>query len=270
MKFLILIIFSFSFNFLFSQAPDSNLVLIEGGKFKMGYRHGEIDEKPVHIVKLDDFYLSKYETTNGQFCDFLNSEGNQVENNAFWILLSGKWREEKCRIYIEDSIFKVEEGFENYPVTFVSWYGANAYCKWKGGRLPTEAEWEYSAKGGKSRNEITLLNIKESANFNLNSNKKINKVGSLKPNSLEIYDLYGNLTEWTNDWYSEKYYKHSERNNPKGPEKSDMKSTRGGSWYNSSESLTPSNRRAASPNLNNITIGFRIVYSVDEKQSVKK
>ncbi len=247
---------------IYSQ-PDTVLVFIEGGKFKMGNKNGSEDEKPVHSVKLDDFYISKFEVTNQQFAEFLNAKGNQVENNSFWLLTSGKWREQNCRIHLEDSVYKVEVGFENYPVTYVSWYGANAYCKWKGGRLPTEAEWEYVAKGGKKSLDLSYLNLINYAVFSENSENKVNRVGTKQPNLLNIYDLYGNLAEWTNDWYSPEYYNKKEKNNPKGVIISDMKVTRGGSWYNSSETINSTNRKGASPNLNNITIGFRIVYDCE-------
>jgi formylglycine-generating enzyme required for sulfatase activity len=248
-----------------SQIPDTGLVLIEEGKFLMGNKFGDTDEKPVHKVKIDDFYIGKYEVTNSQYAEFLNSEGNQNEQNAYWILLSGIWEEEKCRIFLDDSIFKVENGYENYPVTYVNWYGANAYCKWKGGRLPTEAEWEYVAKGGKFKNDTSHLNLDYHAIYKLNSLEKVNQISTRQPNSLGIFDLYGNLSEWISDCYSENYYKNSVKKNPQGYEKSNMKVTRGGSWYNNSETLTPTNRRGAPPNYNNITIGFRIAYSIDEK-----
>lgn len=259
-----LILFYFFLNIIpiFSQAPDTGLAFIEGGKFRMGNKQGESDENPVHTVILDDFYIGKYEVTNSQFAEFLNENGNKVEHNSIWILLSGNWRDEKCRIYFEDSVFKVEEGYENYPVTFVNWNGADAYCKWKGGRLPTEAEWEYVAKGGNLKNDSSEFFLDEFAVYKNNSEDKPAQVGSKKASVLGIYDLFGNMTEWTTDWYNENYYKTSVKENPQCSETGDMKVIRGGSWYNSSEMISATNRRGAAPNFNNITIGFRIAYSI--------
>ncbi len=233
---------------------DTNLIFIKGGSFKMGNNNSQIDEKPKHKVKINDFYISKYEITNNEYAVFLNEKGNQIEANSIWIFLDGNWRDEKCRIYQKDSTFFVEKGYENYPVCFVSWYGANAYCQWRGGRLPTEAEWEYVANSQKKLQE----KINEIAIYKENSGAKINKVGTKKPNILGVYDIYGNMSEWCSDWYSTDYYKESPRKNPKGAGIGQMKVKRGGSWYCNSKNISPTNRKASNPNKNNVTIGFRI------------
>jgi len=232
---------------------DSGLVFIEAGKLKIGNKKGETDEKPAHKVKLSAFYISKYEITNAEFVVFLNSNGNKIENNSLWINTKGKWNNISCRITEKNNKFIIEKGFENYPVNFVSWYGASAYCKWKGGRLPTEAEWEYAA------NNITE-DIDKYAWYKSNANRNLYAVGQKKPNKFGLYDMQGNQWEWCADWYRPDYYKKKEKKNPQCKEKADFKVIKGGSWANNKSMLRISNRNARKPNSNKVNIGFRIVY----------
>ncbi len=246
---------------------DSRLVFIKGGHIKMGNRNGEIDEQPSKKIKIKSFYIGKYEVSNYEFIDFLNANGNQFEGNTIWTNLNGQWDNLKCHIYLKDSIFKVENGFEKYPVNFVSWFAANAYCKWKGGRLPTEAEWEYAAKVGslnKKNWNKTDSTIDDYAWHKLNSGNKWHQSGEKKPNGAGLYDILGNLWEWCNDYYREDYYKTRPNKNPSGPKSGDYRVIRGGSWTNGPEMLSTSNRNALNPNSNKINLGFRIVYDIKE------
>lgn len=263
--FIRLIIFFITINSVFSQ--NNSNVFVKGGSFLMGtFLSKSKDERPIHRIKLSDFYIGKYEVSNSEFALFLNAKGNFSNQHYTWINLKGKWRNEKCRIFFQDSIYKVEKGYENHPVLFVSWYGANAYCNWNGGRLPTEAEWEYAALGG-SKSKKYVFSGSDIANkcaiFKDNSNEKIHNIATKKPNELGIYDMSGNLSEYCSDWYSENYYKKSTRNNPKGPDSGNYKVYRGGSFYTEKQSLYIKNRKGIAPNENNITIGFRIVYDIN-------
>jgi formylglycine-generating enzyme len=247
---------------------DSNLVFVEGGSFKIGDKHGEPDETPLKKIKLDAFLIGKYEVTNKEFVEFLNKNGNQFEDNSQWIDLSGKWNTLKCRIYQIDNQFFVETGYEDFPVNFVNWYGANAYCKWRGGRLPTEFEWEYVAKGGKHgqkehHSEIEK-NLENYAWFSENSNDQVHKRGLKKSNILGIFDLQGNVWEWCQNFYASNYYQNITRKNPEGPQQADFRVIRGGSWTNSREMLRVSNRNAINPNTNRINVGFRIVFDTNK------
>ena len=235
---------------------DTKLVYVPKGKFKMGSKLGEQDEQPVHKVKISAFYMSKYEITNREFAEFLNAKGNRFEQNVLWINTDGNWRDLRCRIYEKNGKFFVEKGYEDYPVNFVSWYGANAYCKWKGGRLPTEAEWEYVAK--KFAGDSDSLSV--TAWHSGNAKAKIHRVGAGKANRIGIYDLQGNLWEWCADWYDYNFYTKSPKKNPVNTKVNDYKVIRGGSWANEKEMLNPSNRNAIKPNINKINIGFRIVF----------
>lgn len=244
---------------------DSLLVFVKGGSFRMGDKTGEKDEIPIHKVKLSDFYIGKFEVSNIEFVEFLNKKGNQYENHSYWIDIDGKWRGLKCRIYNNNNEFFVEKRYENHPANFVSWYGANSYCKWKGGRLPTEAEWEYAAGGvstGSTTQKDSNINIDEFAWYASNSGNKIHKTGSKRPNALGIYDMQGSLWEWCSDWYAAEYYSKSKRKNPQNTDKADYKVLRGGSWANDKKMLRLTNRNALKPNINKINLGFRIVYDL--------
>jgi formylglycine-generating enzyme required for sulfatase activity len=146
-----------------ANEPDiePEMVRIPGGTFRMGSNNGNDEEKPVHRVTVSDFYMGKYEVTNAQYCAFLNEKGNQSQDTVAWLDTDGSWGDEYCRIYAEGDIFKVEKGYENYPVIYVSWYGAKAYCDWlsektgKKYRLPTEAEWEYAAGNGEKHTKYS-------------------------------------------------------------------------------------------------------------------
>lgn len=250
---------------------DSLFVQIKGGKFIMGTINGDSDESPEKIIKLESFYIGIHEVTNEQYCRFLNELQPDVSVLSGYINLKGKWKNLNCKIYRKDSVYYVEEGFEHYPVIFVSWYGADAYCKYYGLRLPTEAEWEYAASGRNSKfrflpfikrkRKYSDFSLSDVSWFENNSENNIHKIMQKFPNPSGIYDMQGNVAEWCNDWYAHDYYNVSKPNNPKGPKKGDFKSYRGGSWVNSQKMLRIKNRRAANPRSMKSTIGFRVVKS---------
>ncbi len=243
---------------------DSPMVFVEGGKMRLGSRKGDVDEKPRKRIKIDSFYIGKFEVSNKEFVEFLNENGNQYESHALWLGTYGKWENLKCRIFEENGRFKVEKGYENHPVNFVSWFGANAYCKWRGGRLPTEAEWEFAANGGVlyKKRFTKKQNITDYGWCIENSDKKWHQSGKKKPNLLGIYDIQGNLWEWCNDFYSKSYYKYRPKENPTGPDSGDYKVMRGGSWTDNTTTLSTSNRNAVNPTAHKINLGFRIVFDV--------
>jgi formylglycine-generating enzyme required for sulfatase activity len=157
----------------------------------------------------------------------------------------------------------------NCPVEGVTYDTAMAFLKKlnsiseKKYRLPTEAEWEYAARGGKTPS--TTFRFAGSNDFNEVSISKDNgtgkpkPVGQKKPNDLGLYDMSGNVAEWCSDWYMERYYLNSTKDNPKGPEEGNQKVLRGGSWNLSSWSARVSGRRGVDRNMVNSGIGFRLV-----------
>ena len=260
----------------------SGMVLVRGGTFQMGSTEGT-DEQPVHSVTVSDFYMGKYEVTNAEFVKFLNAKGNQTEGDKTWIDLDGKWEDEKCRIFQSGSSFKVESGYENYPVLYVSWYGATAYCQWLGSqyRLPTEAEWEYAAGNGSRHTKYSWGNGDPSGKKGGNVSDKTAKakfsyfsafenytdgyiytapVGEFDANDFGLFDMSGNVWEWCSDWYDAEYYKNSPSKDPKGPTSAkEVRVLRGGSWDAYPEYCRVANRNRNNPYYRYYNIGFRVV-----------
>ncbi len=260
----------------------AGMVLVRGGTFTMGSTEAS-DEQPLHSVTVSDFYMGKYEVTNAEFVKFLNVKGNQTEGGATWINLEGSWEGEKCRIYLSGSTFKVESGYENYPVIYVSWYGATAYCQWLGSqyRLPTEAEWEYAAGNGSRHTKYSWGNGDPSGKKGGNVSDQTAKakfsswsafenytdgyiytapVGHFDANEFGLYDMSGNVWEWCSDWYDAEYYKNSPSKDPKGPSTAkDYRVLRGGSWISDPEGCRVAYRFGSVPYSWNSYIGFRVV-----------
>ena len=247
------------------------MVFVEGGTFVMGNNDlfTRENESPAHTVTVSDFYIGKYEVTNAQYCEFLNEKGNHSYDGVDWINLNRSCGYERCRIYKRGGKFYVESGYENYPVDYVTWYGAKAYCDWlseKTGetyRLPTEAEWEYAARGGNKSLGYKYSgsdNKKEVAWYTANSRGHIHEVGTKMPNELGIYDMNGNVKEWCYDWYS--CYSNYSQTDPKGPDYGRFKVFRGGSWYSSGNKLRLTYREYCYPTSYGNLIGFRVCKEV--------
>lgn len=199
---------------------ELQLITVEGGTFQMGTPAGtdksDGDENPVHSVTLSTFKISKYEITNAQFAEFLNKngQGNKKEGAITWYNLEGK----DAYIRKVGDAFAVLPGKEDYPVNNVTWYAAVAYAQWKGGRLPTEAEWEYAARGGNQSQNYKFIGSNDGNEVGWNRNNISTagpqKVGTKKPNELGIYDMAGNLNEYCSDWYGA--YSAEAQTNPQG------------------------------------------------------
>lgn len=237
-----------------SDVPD-NMIFVQGGAFQMGSNDGDSDEKPIHPVTVSDFYIGKYEVTQKEWKEIM---GN---NPSYW------------------------KG-DNLPVEQVSWYNAVEFCNKKseqeglqkcysgsganikcdftknGYRLPTEAEWEYAARGGdKSRGyKYSGSNtIADVAWYNYNSGNKTHQVGSKQANELGIYDMSGNVMEWCWDWYNENYYSKSPSNNPQGADSGSYRLLRGGSWLHLDSYCRAADRNYDHPYFGSGNHGFRIV-----------
>jgi formylglycine-generating enzyme required for sulfatase activity len=229
-----------------------NMVHVDGGEFQMGCSDCLDDEQPVHTVQLSDFKIARYETTNGPFVTFLNqalAEGQvevEKEGSTYTkVLISGERAFDLsmpfCQISYANNRFAVKDGKNNFPA-LVSWYGAVRYCDSIDGRLPTEAEWEYAAKGGHLLNADFRYSGSDDADavawHRLNSAGSSHPVGEKQKNQIDVYDMSGNLREWVNDWYDPQYYANSPSVNPQGPPDPVQlpdgryagKIMRGGSW----------------------------------------
>lgn|GEM_PF-2096641 len=251
------------------------MVFVDGGTFEMGFKSGRdgkekyiFNTQPLHNITLDAFYISKYEVTNAHYAAFLNSYGsNHVKNGKD----AGRKMVEEHQWGVErtDNDWQPSQGYENHPVVFVSWFGANEYTKWLSQqtglkfRLPTEAEWEYAARGGqkKSSNHIyagsdTLGNV---AWYDSNSEGKTHPVGQKSPNEIGLYDMSGNAWEWCYDWYEKSYYGSSPTNNPDGPKNGTQRVLRGGSWYFSDNESRIAHRFGDYPFNSYNGLSFRVV-----------
>ena len=273
-----------------SPYPLPVLVFVPGGEFQMGdlWGDGDSDERPVHTVRVDDFYMSKYEITNAQYVQFLNAIGRH------WMggkpLIETKSMDSHSHILLKGGRYVVESGYEDHPMIEVSWYGAVAFCNWLsrqagleevydegtweadfskvGYRLPTEAEWEYAARAGgkeiKYPNGNTLTH--DDANYRgiggRDKWERTSSVGSFPPNELGLYDMAGNVWEWCNDWYDSGYYSVSPVDNPRGPLSGEEKVLRGGSWYNDPWFCRTANRNVNNPGNMWNNLGFRVVLPV--------
>jgi formylglycine-generating enzyme required for sulfatase activity len=245
-----------------SDVPEG-FVFVKGGTFQMGSTNGEGDEKPVHSVTVDDFYMSKYEVTNADYIKFLNDKGVN-SNGSYGGTEYIDMDDGDCAIGYRNGSFYFkgsnDADDEKCPVIEVTWYGADAYCKWAGGRLPTEAEWEYAARGGNKSNGYRYAgshNADEVAWYN-GSPGRTHPVGQKKPNELGLYDMSGNVWEWCSDWYSRGYYENSPSSNPKGPSNGSDRVDRGGSWNNYAKRCRVANRDYSDPSDGGNLLGFRL------------
>ncbi len=252
-------------------ASDYNgpeMVFVKGGTFDMGSTNGENDEKPVHTVTLDDFYIDKYEVTNSDYADFLNSalsdgliiiDNTRVKKDTLTLFNLGA---EDCQIAFLNGQFVVDDAKENNPVIHVTWNGAKAYAEYFGKRLPTEAEWEYAARGGSESQGYTYSGGNEMdvvGWFAQNSDNSSQPVGQKQANELGIYDMSGNVWEWCADRYDRDYYSTGPGDNPYGP--SDVNKTgrilRGGAWDEAMSKARPANRNRDKAWLGYSNRGFR-------------
>ena len=229
---------------------DMKMVYVEGGSFSMGAtseQQGEADsdERPVHDVQLDGFYISQFEITQAQWKAVM---GTDIYNKSGGSTLYGVG--------------------SNYPMYYVSWHDAVAFCRelsvqtGKTYLLPTEAQWEYAARGGnKSRgNKYSgSYSVDAVAWYSDNSNGSTHPVGQLRANELGLHDMSGNVWEWCSDWYGSSYYSNGNRTNPTGPSSGEYRVLRGGGWYDNPAYCRVSNRNRNSPSSRDGNYGFRVV-----------
>ena len=215
------------------------MVLVEGGTFTMGATSEQgsdarDDEKPAHKVTLDSFYIGKFPVTQ-----------------RLWVAVMGS----------NPSLFKGDD----LPVEWVSWDDVQTFLRklnaatGKPYRLPTEAEWEYAARGGNKSQGYKYAGSNDPdlvAWYGSNSDRTTHEVGTRFPNELGIYDMSGNVYEWCQDWYGS--CSSSPQTNPKGPNSVSYRVNRGGSWAYSARYCRVSYRNYFTPDFHNFNLGFRL------------
>ncbi len=250
------------------EVTPPSMILLPTASFEMGCTQEQgsaCDEntKPIRTVEINAFYLDQYEVTNLQFCQFLNEKGNQTEDGKLWL----DTRNDQVRIVLKNGVFRPKIGYDDHPVVYVSWYGARAYAKWAGKRLPTEAEWEYAAReAGKGQYKYSGSNeVDAVAWYKDNSESSIHAVGKKAPNSLGLYDMSGNVGEWCSDWYQEDYYARSTNaTDPKGPASGESKVIRGGAWLFAADRASVSSRGRGWPINSDSYTGFRCAKTAEK------
>ena len=226
---------------------DVEQVYVPAGSFRMGSEDGAGDERPVHEVTLDAFWIDRTEVTNAQYAACVTAGA--------------------CALPADRSSYSRLSYYGNpkyaaYPVIAVSWEDARAFSEWAGGQLPTEAQWEYAARGPESRvypwgnaaPTCHLLNYVECVG-------DTNEVGSYPDGASWVgaLDMAGNVLEWVNDWYDATYYLNSPGVNPMGPSSGQGKALRGGSGGGDVQLTRATVRDGRNPHARNSFLGFRVV-----------
>ncbi|MEM7175691.1 MAG: bifunctional serine/threonine-protein kinase/formylglycine-generating enzyme family protein [Chlamydiota bacterium] len=240
---------------------QTEMVVIRGGEFFRGSNEGGRDERPRHQVMITDFALDVHPVTNEQFARFLEVMGGEKDaNNQDIIGLR------ESRIKRRGGKLVIESGYGKHPVIGATWYGAIAYAKWVGKRLPTEAEWEIAAYGrAVDAMYPTGLEIERTqANF---FSSDTTAVKSYPANSYGLFDMAGNVYEWCQDWYDYTYYEVSmqEPDHPQGPLQGVYRVLRGGCWKSLKEDMRCAHRHRNKPGVVNRTYGFRCAADVKEE-----
>jgi formylglycine-generating enzyme required for sulfatase activity len=253
------------------------LVLVEGGYFLMGSdeKSSKSDEKPVHKVVLDSFYIGKHPVTQREYkevighnpSEFEGDENRPVESVSWYdavMYCNRKSEKEGLEPYYEISnIKKIPGKLIKTAGTFTATVSIKGGC---GYRLPTEAEWEFAARGGKKTKAFRYSggdDLDKVGWCDNNSKSQTAPVGLKKPNELLMYDMSGNVNEWCWDRYSKNYYDKSPEKNPTGPPKGPNRVSRGGSYESDRDDCRSACRGYNLADRKHSSIGFRIVRTVE-------
>lgn len=233
--------------------PCAQMVTIPGGSFQMGSSRGEIDETPVHTVRLSEFRMDQYEVTKAEYdscvADGACTRAHYSDGRCIMWTSSGP---EKVRV----PKHLISPGF---PVVCVDWYQARQYCRYKKKRLPTEAEWEFAALGGGDRTYSWGDEPPGAERCPSAPRSSPVKPGRYAPNGYGLYDMTGNVWEWTSDRYAKDYYSESDTVNPEGPSVGRYRVIRGGGWYSGAQQLRVRNRQWFAPEYGEVSVGIRCV-----------
>jgi sulfatase modifying factor 1 len=217
--------------------PD--LVLIPGAEFLMGQADGRDEERPVHRVSVAPFRLGRCQVTNAEYDEFRHATGRAMP------------------------AFRIQAEFADaaQPVVGVSWFDAVAYCEWLSAfRLPTEAEWEFAARGGLEQQIYPWGNepVFERPGYQARWMRAPEPVGTSAPNGFRLHDMCENVHEWCADWYDPGYYAVSPVDNPQGPATGTRRASRGGAWRHQIKIARCAARSSIPPEFCYADYGFRV------------
>jgi formylglycine-generating enzyme required for sulfatase activity len=248
-----------------------DMVAVQSGTFTMGCTAEQgsdcfDNEKPAHQVTLSKFHIGKYPVTVAQFRRFIEATNYRTDAERYgsgYIWNGSAWEEKSDANWRNPYFWQTD----NDPVVLVSWNDTQKFIEWlnqvsgRQYRLPTEAEWEFAARGGNKSAGYKYSgsnNIDNVAWYYKNSGKVTNAVGSKSPNELGIYDMSGNVWEWCNDWYDSSYYSSSSQTNHKGANSDSNRVLRGGCWASNLQGCRVSNRGNFTQGFRYSTYGFRL------------
>ncbi len=276
-------------------------VKLKSGRFRMGAKRScqkDDGEEPVRTISVSSFAITAFAVSNAQFRDFVKDTGHKTSAESFgWSFVfstkdasldvPGSWWSK-----IDGACWHKPagpgsslSGLDDHPVTHVSWHDAQAYARWAGGRLPTEAEWEFAGRGGLDQKTYPWGNASPIDSFRCNiwrgafphENTAADgysgtcPVGAFKPNRYGLYNMVGNVWEWTADWFSRDYHALSGiQNDPQGPPYGEGKTLKGGSYlchksYCARYRLSA--RSASAPDMTTGHIGFRVAFDTKDAAS---
>jgi formylglycine-generating enzyme len=258
-----------------TSAAAPNLARIPAGDFLMGAADGGVDERPVHRVHLDEFFISRFPVTNDEYAKFVHTTGHSAPSVGHMPLIASEGRDHVFRELAEPYIWHNAEpprGHGSHPVVLVRLDDAVAYCAWlaeswqRPVRLPTEAEWEKAARGGREGTKYPWGDacdpshchyLTEAADKNRRGTRP---TGTYPPNGFGLFDMIGNVWEWVSDWYDAGYYATDTVHNPRGPESGTLRIVRGGSWVSDDlDMLRCAYRHKVPPDTYAYSVGFRVV-----------
>jgi formylglycine-generating enzyme len=227
-----------------SEVVEPTLVRVPAGWFLMGSESGQDNEKPVHRVLVDDFFLATCQVTNAEYARFLRGTG--LPPTPFWK--------------------QPEFSHPQQPVVGVSWFEAVRYCEWlskatgKRYRLPSEAEWERSARAGREGELYPWGDTPPQSlpGYAGSWQSGPEPVGRSEPNGFGLFNMCDNVHEWCSDWYDPAYYSVSPERNPRGPESGERRASRGGSWRHHVKMSRCAARSSIPPQFQYADYGFRV------------
>jgi formylglycine-generating enzyme required for sulfatase activity len=260
---------------LIREKDEMPLLLIEGDYYLRGsdedVPRADFDERPVREVFIADFYMDQYLVSVTQYAAFLNDLGNHTAACGNIDCARTTIEASDTFLIYDGTTYYPRRSFEVHPINNISWFGARDYCRWVGGRLPSEAEWEYAARGTDGR-------LYPWGNEPPNPARAIyaTTFSSLLPvdalpdgaSFFGVYQMAGTLWEWTNDWYAEDYYDWGPTTNPPGPPQGEGRVVRGSAWTpdSTAERIRSANRNWFRPTALRADIGFRCAYDVVVEQ----